>query len=177
MSAATDSAFPIPDIKGVPPFETEEEWREFYEKFGANGRTFQDFTELTPQSMEVIYMVAFNHYNAGKYDDAEKVFQLLSMLNHFEKKYWKGLGASREAQGKFELALQAYGYLGLLDIKDPYPPLHAAKCLLGLNKIKEAESALRAAAHNASSNPEHSAMQEEAEGLLTLLANKPNGAN
>ena len=47
-------------------------------KFSANGRTFRDFTELTPESMEVFYMVAFNHYNAGKYEDAANVFRLLS---------------------------------------------------------------------------------------------------
>ena len=153
------------------PFHSEAEWKEVLEKFGTNGRTFRDFTQLTPESMEVIYMVAYNQHNAGKYKEAEGIFRLLAMLNHFERKYWKGLGASREALKDYNGALQAYGYLGVMDIEDPYPPFQAAKCFVALGKAAEAESGLRAAVYNSDGKPEHAALHLQAKGLLELVQN------
>ncbi len=153
---------------GGMPFSTPEEWKNFYEKFGANGRTFQDFTNLSPQSMEVIYMVAYNQYNAGKYDEAEKIFQLLSILNHFDVRFWTGLGAAREMQKKYDEAVKAYSYLAILDLHDPMPPLLSAKCFLAAGKLKDAEGALQASIYNAK-KPEHAQIKEQAQNLLELL--------
>lgn len=165
-----------PDSAALP-FETQEEWMKFFEQFGANGRTFQDFTNLSPQSMEVMYMVGFNSYNAGKYENAERVFQFLAYLNHFERKYWKGLAASRENQGKYKEALEAYGYMGMLDVEDPFPPFQAGKCLLASKRTEEAKTALRAAAYNSTNKPEHSGLKQEAEHLLAALEKSSNGQN
>ncbi len=156
-------------ISEVLPFQNEQDWKDIFEKFGPNARTFRDFTQLTPESMEVIYMVAYNQYNAGKFADAEKVFRLLAMLNHFERKYWRGLAASREAQKKYEDALQAYGYLGMMDIYDPVPSFHAAKCFVALGKAAEAEAALRAAVFNSDNKPDHASLHQQAKVLLGLV--------
>jgi type III secretion system low calcium response chaperone LcrH/SycD len=166
----TDTNAQAKAAAGGVPFETPEEWQNFYEKFGANGRTFQDLTQLTPQSMEVIYMVAFNQYNAGKYDEAEKIFQLLSVLNHFDRRHWTGLGASRENQGKYEEAVKAYGFLAVLDMHDPQPPLLAAKCFLALGRTTDAESALHAAVFNSEGKADHVETKQQAQNLLDLLS-------
>ncbi len=154
---------------GSLPFESPEEWQEFFEKFGANGRTFQDFTNLTPESMEVIYLLAYNQYNGGKYDEAEKIFQLLSVLNHFDRRFWLGLGASREMQKKYDNAIKAYGYLAILDIYDPLPSFHCAKCFLALGRSEEAQAALTATVANAKGKPEHADLLVQAENLLEVL--------
>jgi len=164
----TTTTEPNPVFENLP-FQTEAEWKDVLEKFTANGRTFRDFTQLTPDSMEVMYMVAYNQYNAGKYAEAEKVFRLLAMLNHFERKYWKGLAACREAQKKHEEALQAYGYLGVMDIHDPYPPFQAAKCFVALGKAAEAEAGLRAAVFNSTDKAEYADLHQQATGLLELV--------
>lgn len=160
--------------------QSEAEWKEMLEKFTANARTFRDFSQLTPESMEVIYMVAYNHYNAGKYTEAEKVFRLLAMLDHFNRKYWKGLAAAREALKQYEPALQAYGYLGLTDMHDPVPPFQAARCFAALGKPAEAESSLRAAVANSTGKTEHAKLHQQAKALLDALhqarATTPNAA-
>lgn len=148
---------------------SEDEWKEMLEKFTANGRTFRDFTQLTPESMEVIYMVAYNHYTSGKFAEAEKIFRLLAMLDHFNKKYWKGLAASREALKQYEPALQAYGYLGLRDVHDPYPPFQAARCFAALGKRAEAEASLRAAVVNSEGKAEHATLHQQARTMLAAL--------
>ena len=162
-SAQTTSSF----SEGL--FSTKEELADFLNKFGANGRTFRDFTELTPESMEVFYMVAFNHYNSGKYEDAANVFRLLCTLDHFETKYWKGLAASRENMKDYEGALQAYGYLTLMDVRDPYPSFHGSKCLLALGRTEDAESALRAAIFNSQEKAEFADMHQQAVDLIEVI--------
>lgn len=158
---------PTPSL--LPATATHSDAEEIKDLFLKNARTFQDFTALTPDSMEIIYLVAYNHYNAGKYEDAEKVFRLLTTLNHFERKYWKGLGAARESMKQFEPALQCYGYLGMMDVNDPYPAFKAAQCLLALGRAKEGESGLIAAVFNSANKEEHAELHAQAKGLLELI--------
>ena len=161
---------------GEFPLQTSEDWQNFFEKFGANGRTYQDFTQLTPQSMEAIYMVAYNQYNAGKYEEAEKIFQLLSLLNHFDKRYWTGLGACREMQKKYEAAIKAFGFLVMLDMQDPVPQLLCAKCFMAQGKMDEAQGALEATIFNSGEKAEFADLKQQAQGLLELLG-KAKGNN
>lgn len=152
-----------------PLFSNDEEMREMMGKFAENGRTFKDFTSLTPESMEAFYMVAYTLYNGKKYEDAEKVFKLLCTLDHFQVKYWKGLAASRENLKDYDGALAAYSYITMMDIHDPYPPFHGAKCLLALGRTKEGESALRATVFNAEGKPEFDDLSREATVLLEVI--------
>lgn len=151
------------------PLQTDEDWKNFFEKFGANGRTFQDFTQLTPQSMEAIYMVAFNQYNAGKYEEAEKIFQLLSLLNHFDKRFWLGLGGAREQLKKYDEAVKAFSMLVVLDMEDPLPAMLSAKCFMAQGKVSDAESALHACIFNAGEKPDFADLKQQAQNLLELL--------
>lgn len=151
------------------PFETEEEWSEFFTNFGSNGRTMRDFTNLSPESMEVFYMVAYNQYNAGHYEESSKVFQLLATLDHFDKRFWMGLGSSRAMEGKHEDAIKAYAYMSFLDMKDPVPTFHCSRSLMALGKIAEAEAGLRATIANSEGVEEHAELKQQAESLLELL--------
>jgi secretion system chaperone SscA len=117
-------------------------------------------------------MVAFNQYNGGRFDEAEKVFRLLSTLNHFETKYWMGLGASREMQKKYADALKAYSFLTMLDMRDPVPPFHGGKCFLAMGKTEEAIAGFRAAVFNSKGIPKHADLQKQAEGMLQVLEAK-----
>jgi type III secretion system low calcium response chaperone LcrH/SycD len=144
---------------------------EMITKFLRNGRTMRDFTALTPESMEVIYSMAYTLYNAAKFREAEKIFKLLANLEHFERKYWKGLGAAREGLKNYKGALLVYGHLGAMDVNDPYPAFQAAKCFMALDKAGEAKAALRAAVFNSTNQPDHAALHESAKTLLELLEN------
>lgn len=152
------------------PFETAEEFKSFYERFGANGRTFRDFTQLTPESMEAIYMVAYNLYNGAKYGEAEKVFQFLSILNHFDRRFWTGLGACRQQLKKYDEAIKAFGFLSMLDMEEPLPLMLCAKCLIAQGKTQEAIDGLTACILNCGEKPEHAALKQEAEGLQQVLS-------
>ena len=159
------------------PLGSADELIAFLVKFAQNGRTFQDFTNLTPESMEAIYLIAYNQYAAGKFAEAEKTFQFLSILNHFDERFWKGLGASQQEQGKHEEALRAFSMLSLYDLHNPLPPFLAARPLLGLGRIGEAESALNACIFSAGEKPEHAEIKQQAEQLLELVKQAPQPQN
>src|SRR3954451_19513616 len=89
----------------------------------AQGRTLADIHGLTPEDLEAIYSVAFNLYNNQRYDEAVKVFKFLCLHDHFQEKYWMGLGATHQMMKDFKLASSAYGYAYLLDSDNPKPPL------------------------------------------------------
>jgi secretion system chaperone SscA len=170
MSTATEAASP----KGLV-FENEQEVKDFLVKFGRNGRTFRDMTALTPENMEAFYFVAYNQYNAGQYDEAEKVFRLLAVLDHFQVKYWKGLAASLENQQKYKDAVKAWGYLAFLDMKDPEPPFMAARCFLAVGQPSEARAGLQIAIANCEGKPDKQEIKDQAEQILAALDRQPNG--
>jgi len=138
-------------------------------QFVANARTFQDFTGLTDESMEVIYAVGHQKYQSGNYSEAETIFTMLTVLNHFEEKFWKALAASRAMQGKHEEALPAYGMLGLLQPEDHVTPFQCAKSFLAVGKQEEAMAALRSCLANSETRTDLDSMRTEASLMLSNL--------
>ncbi len=77
---------------------------------------------LSEDTLEQLYALGFNQYQAGKWDDAQKIFQALCMLDHYDARYFLGLGACRQSLGLYEQALQSYSYGALMDINEPRFP-------------------------------------------------------
>jgi len=171
MSTASKAASP----RGLV-FENVEEVKDFLAKFGRNGRTFRDCTALTPENMEAFYFIAYNQYNAGQFDEAEKVFRLLAVLDHFQVKYWKGLAASLENQQKYKEAVKAWGYLALLDMKDPEAPFMAARCFLAVGQNEDAKSGLQIAIANCEGKPDPLGIKDQAEQMLAALERPPQAS-
>lgn len=137
--------------------------------------TFKDLRGLTDKDMEAIYSVGHSLYNNGKYEEAHDVFKFLSFYDHLEKRWWMGLGATRQMLKKYEDAVMAYSYTAMLDVEDPRPHLHAAECLLALKRYEDADSALSAAVHWAGEKPEHAELKQRAETMLQAMAGKAKG--
>ncbi|MBK8896534.1 MAG: SycD/LcrH family type III secretion system chaperone [Candidatus Competibacteraceae bacterium] len=138
----------------------------------ATGGTLGAIRGLDHQDFEAIYSVGYSLYNQGKYADAEHLFKFLCFYDHLEKKNWMGLGSSRQMCKDFDGAIQAYSYMALLDVANPYPPLHAGDCYLALGKLEEAESGFFAAVHWAGDKPEYKAARSRAEVLLQAVKTK-----
>ncbi len=129
-----------------------------------DGGTLAEIRGLSEADMEVLYGIAYNFYTHGRYDEAEKVFIFLCTYDHLEKRFWKGLAASRQMGGKSAGAADAYGCMTICDLDDPEPHFQAARCLLAIGAKKRASSALDAAIELAerSSDPKHKALVEQA---------------
>jgi type III secretion system low calcium response chaperone LcrH/SycD len=106
------------------------------------GLALQDLKGIPDASMEAVYGMAYNLYNGGRFQDAETLFKYLTVLNHWEKKYWMGLGGARQVLGNYQEAIEAYAMATLIDMMNPMPHFQAAICHLGLGNIQEAQVAL-----------------------------------
>ncbi|CAM2005062.1 SycD/LcrH family type III secretion system chaperone [Acanthopleuribacter pedis] len=151
-----------------------DDYKDIVETFLTKGGTLADIRGLSAEDMDVIYSMAFNLYNHGKYKDAEDVFKFLCFMDHMERKFLMGLAACRQMQKNYEGAVQAYSLAAVYDIEDPKAHLHAGDCFLALERYAEAESALAAAIHWAGDKPENKESKDRAQSLLDLLQRKPN---
>ena len=129
----------------------------------------KDIKGLTDRNMEAVYNLAYNAYGRSNFDQAEDLFKFLCVYDHMEKKYWIGLGATRQNKRQYEGAIEAFAYAALLDNEDPRPPMQAADCHIALGNKDEAISALQAAIEFAGANPEYAAIKSRATAVLELV--------
>jgi len=137
--------------------------------FIINGKTLGELKGLSSEDMEVVYNVAYSTYAGENYEQAHKIFKFLCYFDHLEKKYWLGLGASRQMLKLYEQAIEAYTYAMLLDSNDPQPPLLAADCHIALGNRDAAISGLTAALEWSGDRPEYQSIRERATALLEVL--------
>lgn len=140
---------------------------EAIEKVFVKGQTLKDLRGFDDAQMETIYSLGFNFYQTGRYEDAEKVFKLLTLLDYSEVKYWLGFGAVQQAQRKFDQAVKSYAMGMMIDMHEPRLAYHAAECYIALGDKANAESALAAVEEFA---PEASEYKAKAAALKKSLA-------
>lgn len=158
------STQPNSPVKGLSPKEAQE----IVDHIAAGG-VLRHFKGITKQETEIIYDLGYQYYQTHKYEDAEKIFQLLCLYDHLETKFWVALGATLQLLKRYERAISVYSYSALIDPNDPRPPLHAAECYLALNNKDKAISALESAIQAAGDKPVNKSQRSRAEALMKLL--------
>ena len=109
------------------------------------GKTVGALAGFTPDDLEAVYSLGYASYQAGKFDEAEKVFRFVCLFDHLEKKYFFALGGALQAQRKFAEAVPVYASVMLRDVDDMQAYLRLAECQLALGERGEAVSALECA--------------------------------
>lgn len=160
MTSSTSTA--IPEI-------SDEQMKALIDRFMTQGATFKELKGFSSEEMEAIYSVAYNLFQYGKHEDAEKVFRFLCFFDHLEKKFWLGLGATRKALGNHSGAIDAFGLAGILDVRDPRAPMQAAESHIALGNKVEAISGLTAAIEFAGDQDQYRAIKERAQAMLKVL--------
>lgn len=59
--------------------------------FLEEGGTLKMLHDVSADTIEHIYAVGYNFFQSGKIEQAAKVFQLLSMLDHYQARFFIGL--------------------------------------------------------------------------------------
>ncbi|ARV72250.1 MULTISPECIES: SycD/LcrH family type III secretion system chaperone VcrH [Vibrio] len=140
--------------------------------FLEEGGTLKMLHDVSADTIEHIYAVGYNFFQSGKIEQAAKVFQLLSMLDHYQARFFIGLGAARQELGEYLQALDAYSYAALMDINDPRPPFHSAECHLKLEQLTEAESGFYSAKEMSAGKSEYADLHQRAGIMLEAVRNK-----
>ena len=140
--------------------------------FLEEGGTLKMLHDVSADTIEHIYAVGYNFFQSGKIEQAAKVFQLLSMLDHYQARFFIGLGAARQELGEYLQAIDAYSYAALVDINDPRPPFHSAECHLKLEQLTEAESGFYSAKEMSAGKSQYADLHERAGIMLEAVRNK-----
>ena len=128
--------------------------------------------DVSSDTIEHIYAVGYNFFQSGKLEQAAKVFQLLSMLDHYQARFFIGLGAARQELGEYLQAIDAFSYAALVDINDPRPPFHSAECHLKLEQLAEAESGFYSAKEMSAGKLEFAELNQRADIMLEAVRKK-----
>ncbi|OAJ92065.1 SycD/LcrH family type III secretion system chaperone [Vibrio bivalvicida] len=140
--------------------------------FLEEGGTLKMLHDVSADTIEHIYAVGYNFFQSGKIGQAAKVFQLLSMLDHYQARFFIGLGAARQELGEYLEAIDAYSYAALVDINDPRPPFHSAECHLKLEQLTEAESGFYSAKEMSAGELNYADLHKRADIMLEAVRNK-----
>ncbi len=140
--------------------------------FLEDGGTLKMLHDVSADTIEHIYAVGYNFFQSGKVEHTAKVFQLLSMLDHYQARFFIGLGAARQELGEYLQAIDAYSYAALVDINDPRPPFHSAECHLKLEQLTEAESGFYSAKEMSAGKSEYADLHQRADIMLEAVRNK-----
>ncbi|CAJ1878787.1 hypothetical protein PEKONANI_03293 [Aeromonas jandaei] len=139
------------------------------ESFLEDGGTLAMLRNISNDTLEQMYALGFSQYHSGKYDDAQKIFQVLCVLDHYESRFFLGLGACRQALGLYQQAIDSYSYGAMMDLQEPRFPFHAAECLLHLGELDKAESGFHSAQLLAAGKPQHAVLADNASTMLEAV--------
>ncbi len=137
----------------------------------AGGGTLGDLRGLTEGHYEAIYSAGYAQYNAGRYEQAEKVFQFLTINNPYDRRFPMALGSVKQVKGDYREAIGYYGMASVLDMMDPIPLFHSAECLAALGQVNDAIEALGFVIRNAN-KPETAQYKQRAEAMVGILKQK-----
>lgn len=149
--------------------QNDEQVEEMLTEFFGKGGTFKDLKNMSDDAMEAIYSVAYNLYQGGKYEEAQKVFQFLCFYDHFNRKYFMGLGACQQMMKEYENAIEIFSFATILDSDDPRPMLYIGDCHLAMGSKDEAQAAYETAIEWAGAKEEFAEDKERAHSMLENL--------
>jgi len=89
---------------------------------------------ISDQFLEFVYGHAGNTFNAGKYDEAAKMYKLLRIYNPQDPRFPMALAACYHRQKKYQEALEMYMVVHMLDSESFAPFYHMSDCFIQLNQ-------------------------------------------
>lgn len=157
--------YPIEDIE-----LTSEEIGAVYNGIMA-GAAIGDIFNMSKETIEGLYTLAYNQYVAGNFADAAPLFKVLCLYKHTETRFWMGLAGCRQALNDLPGAIDAYSMAGMMESLDnPEPFLLAGMCFIKMGNRQKAIDVLKGAVVlGKENNPEHLACREKINHLLTML--------
>ncbi|WP_257266651.1 SycD/LcrH family type III secretion system chaperone [Endozoicomonas sp. ONNA2] len=137
--------------------------------FFGEGGTFKDLKNMSDDAMEAIYSVAYNLYQGGKYEEATKVFQFLCFYDHFNRKYFLGLGACQQMLKQYDSAIEIFSFATLLDSDDPRPMMYIGDCHMAKGDRENARISYETSIDWANDSPEYAKDLARAKNMLENL--------
>jgi len=102
------------------------------------GAPLKDVQGISDDDMGGLYAFAFEFYEQGRLDDAEKFFHFLCIYDFYNSQYWMGLAAVHQLKGNHQKAIDLYAIAFAQGKSDWRPMLYTGQCQLALGRIGKA---------------------------------------
>jgi len=101
--------------------------------------TLQDSLKISDETMLAFYDIGFNSFEEKNFDNARKVFKIITFLNPFIYDYWVSLGTAEHRCQNYEQALVDYAFASLLDEHLPESHYYSSKVYFEMGDIEDAK--------------------------------------
>ncbi|MFH5255819.1 type III secretion system translocator chaperone SicA [Burkholderia semiarida] len=98
------------------------------------GVTLKEIHGLSDRQMEGLYGLAYELYQQGQLDDAEKVFRFLCIYDFYCADFWMGLAAVHRMKREYQKAADFYAVAFAQGKQDYRPMLYAGQCQLSMGR-------------------------------------------
>ncbi|MBN3264714.1 type III secretion system translocator chaperone SicA [Pectobacterium brasiliense] len=95
-----------------------------------SGSTLKDVHNVSHETMNDIYKLAYDFYHHGKLNDAESLFRFLCIYDFYNPEYAMGLAAVYQLKGNYPKAIDFYALSYTLSENDYRPMFYAGQCNL-----------------------------------------------
>jgi type III secretion system low calcium response chaperone LcrH/SycD len=102
------------------------------------GAALKDVQGISDEHMSSLYAFAYEFYEQGRLDDAEKFFHFLCIYDFYNSQYWMGLAAVHQLKQNHQKAIDLYAIAFAQGSNDWRPMLYTGQCQLALGKIGKA---------------------------------------
>lgn len=102
------------------------------------GAALKDVQGISDEHMHSLYAFAFQFYEQGRLDDAQKFFHFLCIYDLSNSHYWMGLAAVHQLKDDHQKAIDLYAIAFAQGKNDYRPMLYTGQCHLALGKIGKA---------------------------------------
>ena len=102
------------------------------------GAALKDVQGISDEHMNSLYAFAFQFYEQGRLDDAQKFFHFLCIYDLNNSHYWMGLAAVHQLKDDHQTAIDLYAIAFAQGKNDYRPMLYTGQCHLALGKIGKA---------------------------------------
>ncbi|MGE8059040.1 type III secretion system translocator chaperone SicA [Pseudomonas sp. NPDC089547] len=104
-----------------------------------DGASLKDLRGVTDEQMDSLYAFAYEFYEQGRLDDAEKFFHFLCIYDFYNAQYWMGLAAVHQLKQNYQKAVDLYAVAFAQGKHDYRPMLYTGQCQLALGKAGKAK--------------------------------------
>ena len=117
-------------------------------------------TPIPAEAIEALYSTGHWLHSLGRHADAAVVFRAMAMASRTDERAWLALGACHEASGHTDIAVQLYGFGGVIAGPSVRCEIARSRALRGAGEDAKADEVLLRAEEIA---------EEEDDGALRAL--------
>ncbi|PRC93868.1 type III secretion system translocator chaperone SicA [Solimicrobium silvestre] len=163
-------ALSVDDAKGICGMshqdeETAEQDLEVILDAVNQGVTLKEIHGISDEQMDGLYSLAYDFYNQGRLDEAEKFFRFLCIYDFYCVDFLMGLAAVYQLKEMYQKAADIYAIAFAQGDADYRPMLYSGQCQLAMGKSGKAKQCFKVVVEQSDDD----ALKAKAQAYLTAL--------